>query len=1322
MFETSNPQNTFDSLNANNNALASNSSNQLLSTAPYGLTDSLQQPLRSASSASLPSVEAASTGVFTAGATGQVTFDYLFDGGAYQGEVAIFDLTGMDRWLKAGSEFFAREAALRSLTNTDLGHVVISDQTEGARFSGSIPYEGDLNSGIYTGAKTFSMRPDATFGIMLVPNGKVEDLVYNKNWEANQSPLFSIASLNPGKNTQFAQVVDVKADGNSFAFEDLRLDGHSDRDYNDMIFQIRNATGNATPIDKIIDFQHDWRNSDIGKAIIDYARPYVSPNNPKLGEALSSDILNTLKQAQESHIDLAISSSNNASSYLGSDISEWLKMANQSIGATNIQGSNSLSTLLNHNGLGTSQSSDIVNHLREEIISDIRTAKSLLGTTLFLRFNPTVDAVNNQLSDTKNYVTSSAEEVNRLLTSFRDKYNQRLAQNSSALQRYNNLQADAKGYFESTVRDYNQLVQNASQTFDDFRNTFNSIESNTVSTFDEVKNRYFALNSKVNQFVSSMSRESNALENSWDDWVKDTEAKLEVWQKILTNDSSETTTNLSSKSYTTALPLIGIIDTGFSANDPDINYSRIILGKDWVGKDANSLLKTGEGSVHGTQLLDIIGATRGNGIGVDGINDRSPLWLGRAIGSNDWAQSLVEFVDEVKTAKYPNAVVNLSFDLTQTDINGRVITRSELTPLERAALTYAQQNHVLIVAAAGNGGKEMSALGQASVEFDNIITVGAADKWKRANYSNYGMGLDIVAEGDAGAAKGTSVAAAKVTGAASLVWAANPQLNYRQVIDTLKRTATDLDIPNWDYTTGVGLLNIPAAVNLAKATAPEPYASYESALLQHLLDKLNVPEDQQPDIQELFYHFNLQSKLTATAWNNPNGAMATERASDSGDDLLIGVGTGAAVGGAIGGPIGAAAGGFIGGVIRWIGGLFGGGSDKEKREAEENLRRIEGEAQQNIANAEQFVSNNKIEGFQKIRDAQNQLDAARKNGASPEVLKALQDDLNQVAQQAFAEVAKAEAKLSKVQKDAKTAIADATAKLEVAKKAFEERQSVLNPFRRLVDKALAVFERGVDWIKELPDRVARLGETVFEGIASLNPFSGDFWKGVVHPWDTLKSFARWSLDVAIQAGEVAGVNEVAETLADLIKTGTRSLSDREKAVARSVFGNSINLNLVRIDEASWSVPVAKALKGANKHRPFTTFHTINTWGSMDDATLIHELTHVWQYENDGAVYIPNALAGQGSDEGYNYGDVAGLTNQLTKYGDVDNAFENFNPEQQAHIIEDYYLYRENDNLSDNGFISDYVKFVSLVSSRAVAELNRIKQIPFTVLPVLPVAE
>ncbi len=273
-------------------------------------------------------------------------------------------------------------------------------------------------------------------------------------------------------------------------------------------------------------------------------------------------------------------------------------------------------------------------------------------------------------------------------------------------------------------------------------------------------------------------------------------------------------------------PLLGSIDTGVSADSPYLNYANIKKGRDYVGGDDNPLLKPGEGSEHGTFMLGII----------DAINKTAPKWVGRAIDSGRWADSLVEFVDAAKASGQKNAIANLSLDLTQKNADGSVTTRYELTPQERSAIEYARQNGVMLVVAAGNDGGVMSVLGQASQEFDNILTVGAADGKNRAAYSSYGRGLDILAEGGTpenpewstvgdgvGTMAGTSVATAKVTGAASLVWAANPDLSYRQVIEILEKTARDLGAPGWDDETGFGLLNVLAAVEKAKQTTPEVY-------------------------------------------------------------------------------------------------------------------------------------------------------------------------------------------------------------------------------------------------------------------------------------------------------------------------------------------------------------------------------------------------------------------------------------------------------------------------------------------------------------------
>jgi pimeloyl-ACP methyl ester carboxylesterase len=423
-----------------------------------------------------------------------------------------------------------------------------------------------------------------------------------------------------------------------------------------------------------------------------------------------------------------------------------------------------------------------------------------------------------------------------------------------------------------------------------------TLRDDRTTILDNALNEYYELNDQRSSVMGDAWNDYHALKNSWNEWVGDTKDEIKTWAKVLSDSEalfSDTENPWSQNSQNNlpkvGLPLVGIIDTGFAADNPDIDYSRITLGKDLVGGDDNPLLESWEWwrDDHGTKMLEVIAATRNNDIGIDGINDKSPLWLGSAVGSKNWAQSLIDFVDAAKKSGQPNAVVNLSFDLTQTNPDGSVTTRYELTSLERAALTYAQRNNVLVVAAAGNQGGTMSALGQAVKEFDNIITVGAAEGWNRADYSsygevdydNYGKGVDILAQGNASnGASGSSVAAAKVTGAVSLMWAANPNLNYTQVVDILKRTATDLNTPGWDITTGLGLLNIAAAVFLAKATEAEVYTPRGFDLVQNTLKTYNIPEVYWPEFYKAYYYYDLEAKLGKSVWTGADGGVATEQA------------------------------------------------------------------------------------------------------------------------------------------------------------------------------------------------------------------------------------------------------------------------------------------------------------------------------------------------------------------------------------------------------------------------------------------------------------
>lgn len=283
-------------------------------------------------------------------------------------------------------------------------------------------------------------------------------------------------------------------------------------------------------------------------------------------------------------------------------------------------------------------------------------------------------------------------------------------------------------------------------------------------------------------------------------------------------------------------PFVSIIDTGFSGTHPDLDYSTIFPGYDYVDSDDNPFIASGGGNEHGSHSLGVIRAISGNGIGIDGINSRVPVEVYRAVGSGQWSDALNDAVASAKAQGKTNSIVYLGFDLIyQTD--DQALTRTELTPQEREALENARRNNVLIFVPSGNTGGVMSALGQASQEFDNIFTIGSIDGVTSPDYSSRGYGLDILADGGTakipvistvgegyGTMHGSSVAAAKVAGAASLLWTEYPDLSAQQIAYILRRSAVDLNTPGWDEETGYGAFDLISAMALASETEPVAYS------------------------------------------------------------------------------------------------------------------------------------------------------------------------------------------------------------------------------------------------------------------------------------------------------------------------------------------------------------------------------------------------------------------------------------------------------------------------------------------------------------------
>jgi hypothetical protein len=117
---------------------------------------------------------------------------------------------------------------------------------------------------------------------------------------------------------------------------------------------------------------------------------------------------------------------------------------------------------------------------------------------------------------------------------------------------------------------------------------------------------------------------------------------------------------------------------------------------------------------------------------------------------------------------------------------------------------------------------------------------------------------------------------------------------------------------------------------------------------------------------------------------------------------------------------------------------------------------------------------------------------------------------------------------------------------------------------------------------------------------------------------------------------------------------SRSLNAQERRLLLSIFGDSVNLDLVQLVLTSLTV----------NGRAYTLGNTIrrDTSAPFDAGDLVHEMTHIWQYQTQGTRYISDSVLHQ-------------LTKGKDAY-DVDlvpgQSIYAYAAEQQATIVELYY--------------------------------------------------
>lgn len=314
-----------------------------------------------------------------------------------------------------------------------------------------------------------------------------------------------------------------------------------------------------------------------------------------------------------------------------------------------------------------------------------------------------------------------------------------------------------------------------------------------------------------------------------------------------------------------------VVDMGLERNfyiSPEFNASTFVNGYDtgmkyicdWRAADgtkpcnATELEKinhANDDEGHGTFVTSIIAATTGIAPGstktdnIIGIASGVKIMPIKINFPND--QSMGNYQNQINTLTLSMGI-NKAIQGNANIINMSIAKSCGATctgfsdPLVENAINDAYNNHnILLIASAGN-------LGTSGILFPailpNVLSVGATNTTDtRANYSNYGADLDMVAPvGNSTGGPtiksssftcittnecefernlnqfpnrlsglngtGTSFSAPQVAAAAALIKSNKSELTNSEIKDRLIYYATDLGTPGWDEQTGYGNLNI----------------------------------------------------------------------------------------------------------------------------------------------------------------------------------------------------------------------------------------------------------------------------------------------------------------------------------------------------------------------------------------------------------------------------------------------------------------------------------------------------------------------------------
>jgi len=302
--------------------------------------------------------------------------------------------------------------------------------------------------------------------------------------------------------------------------------------------------------------------------------------------------------------------------------------------------------------------------------------------------------------------------------------------------------------------------------------------------------------------------------------------------------------------------VVAVIDTGVDSNHPDLK-NNLVPGYDfWENDNSPDTATSIWIDAHGTVIAGLIAAEGNNNLGVVGVAYDSKIMPIRD-GGESWDGFITE-ADEATAFRWAATqgadVVNFSTVLVQK----LPILHSAVRDITLLGGIGREGKGCVVVFPAGNAGQPIQP--QSTAAYPEVIAVGATDHNDNLAYwSNYGVGMDIVAPGGGGIetddddlwtrmstdllwttdtvgtagfsqfnsdpnlldytdkAGGTSMSCPIVVGVAALILSVEPNLTGEEVRHFLEQSARDLGDPGWDDYYGWGRIDARAALDMVLA-------------------------------------------------------------------------------------------------------------------------------------------------------------------------------------------------------------------------------------------------------------------------------------------------------------------------------------------------------------------------------------------------------------------------------------------------------------------------------------------------------------------------